>query len=72
MSAIKGRVAVVKLLCGKGADLNINDALFYARGEVLAVIQEEAEWRRVANFVVFLHTGQPNLVDYCSLSLCSS
>ena len=32
---------------------------------MLVVIQEEAEWRRVANFVVFLHTGQLNLVDYC-------
>ena len=31
---------------------------------MIAVIQEEAAWRRVMNFVVFLHTGQPNLVDY--------
>jgi hypothetical protein len=32
---------------------------------VLAVIQEEAAWRRVANFVVYLHAGQLNLLDYC-------
>ena len=31
---------------------------------MLAVIQEEAQWRRVVNFVVFLHTGQHNLVEY--------
>ena len=41
---------------------------------MIAVIQEEAQWRRVANFVVFLHTGQPNLVDNCrcavKLELC--
>ena len=41
---------------------------------MLAVIQEETEWRRVMNFVVFLHAGKPNLVDYChcavGLELC--
>ena len=39
---------------------------------VLAVIQEEAEWRRVANFVVFLHTGQPNLLDYYCCAIAGS
>ena len=105
-------MSVVKLLCGKGADLNTkdwvsltqskliisdlssaltlcvsfvviliifscvcqegHDALYKAERklrnggkrrvgaeEIIAVLQEEAEWRRVKNFVELLHTGQP-------------
>ena len=29
-----------------------------AAEEMIAAIQEEAEWRRVKHFIVFLHTGQ--------------
>ena len=32
--------------------------------EIIAVLQKEAEWRRVKNFVAFLHAGQPNLLKY--------
>ena len=31
--------------------------------EVIAVLLDEQEWRRVRNFVTFLHTGQPNLFE---------
>ena len=30
-----------------------------AAEEIIAVLQEEAEWRRVKNFVEFLQTGPP-------------
>ena len=35
-----------------------------AAEEIIAVILEEAKWRRVKNFVTFLRTGQPNLLKY--------
>ena len=37
--------------------------------EIRAVLWDEAEWRRVKNFVVFLHTGRPNLSNITVLWL---
>ena len=35
-----------------------------AMEEIGAAIQGEAEWRRVKNFIAFLHTGQHTLFQY--------
>ena len=36
---------------------------------VIAAIQEEEQWRRVKNLVVFLHTGRPNLLFICMIEM---
>ena len=41
-----------------------------AAEEIIAVILEEAKWRRVKNFVAFLRTGQPNLLKYLFSNDC--
>ena len=39
------------------------------KGQIVAAIQEEAEWRRVKHFVVLLHTGRHNLFHFLLLYL---